>query len=95
MAHDLPLSGGFLTPPRRFLNYCQRLMGPSPLSAAQRELIGAFVSALNSCKYWQVARSALAVTFGVDEGLVAALIANVDAAPVEGARKPVRGLYAR
>jgi uncharacterized peroxidase-related enzyme len=72
------------------LDYCQRLMrGPSPLSVAQRELIGAFVSALNSCEYCQAVHSALAVTFGVDEGLVAALIADVDAAPVEEAMKPV------
>jgi uncharacterized peroxidase-related enzyme len=72
------------------LDYCQRLMrGPSPLSVAQRELIAAFVSALNCCQYCHMVHSALAVAFGVDEGLVAALIADVDAAPVEEAMKPV------
>jgi uncharacterized peroxidase-related enzyme len=72
------------------LDYCQRLMrGPSPLSVAQRELIAAFVSALNCCEYCQKVHSALAVAFGVDEGLVATVIADVDAAPVEEAMKPV------
>ncbi|MGH9772408.1 MAG: carboxymuconolactone decarboxylase family protein [Candidatus Acidiferrales bacterium] len=41
------------------------MRGPSPLSPAERELIGAFVSALNSCQYCYGGHRAAAELFGV------------------------------
>ncbi len=75
---------------RPLLDYHQVLLrGPSPLSVAQRELIAAYVSALNSCEYCHGVHAATAVAFGVGEELVTALVADVDSAPVEEAMKPV------
>ncbi|SDY04615.1 uncharacterized peroxidase-related enzyme [Modestobacter sp. DSM 44400] len=72
------------------LDYHQVLLrGSSPLSVAQRELIAAYVSALNSCQYCHGVHAATAAAFGVDEGLVTALVADVDSAPVGATMKPV------
>jgi len=53
-------------------DYAQRLMrGPSPLSVAQRELIGAYVSGLNACVYCHGVHTAIAVSQGIEEQLFA------------------------
>src|SRR5262249_39998327 len=41
------------------------LRGPSPLTPAQRELIGAYVSSLNSCQYCYGSHRAAAELFGI------------------------------
>ena len=46
----------------------------SPLSVAQRELIAAYVSALNNCAYCLGAHEATAVGYGINDGLVSELI---------------------
>lgn len=75
------------------LDYHQVLLrGPSPLTVAQRELIAAYVSALNACQYCAGVHTATAAAFGVDEDLVTALVADVDTAPVEESMRPVLGL---
>jgi uncharacterized peroxidase-related enzyme len=74
-------------------DYVQRLMrGPSPLSVAQRELIGAYVSGLNACGYCRGVHTAIAVCQGVDEQLVAALVDDFATAPVEERMRPVLSL---
>src|SRR3954449_1879248 len=74
-------------------DYVQRLMrGPSPLSVAQRELIGAYVSGLNACVYCHGVHTAIAVSQGVEEQLVAALVDDLATAPVEDRIRPVLGL---
>jgi uncharacterized peroxidase-related enzyme len=74
-------------------DYVQRLMrGPSPLSVAQRELIGAYVSGLNACVYCQGVHTAIAVAQGVEEQLVAALVDDLATAPVEERMRPLLGL---
>jgi uncharacterized peroxidase-related enzyme len=75
---------------RPLLDYHQALLrGPSPFSVAERELIAAYVSGLNACHYCHGVHTATAQAFGVDEGLVAALLDNVDVAPVKERMKPV------
>jgi len=74
-------------------DYVQRLMrGPSPLSVAQRELVGAYVSGLNACVYCRSVRTAIAVAQGVEEQLVAALVDDLATAPVEDRMRPLLGL---
>ena len=74
-------------------DYVQRLMrGPSPLSVAQRELVGAYVSGLNACVYCRGVHTAIAVAQGVEEQLVAALVDDLATAPVEDRMRPLLGL---
>ena len=72
------------------LDYHQVLLrGPSPLTVAQRELIAAYVSALNACDYCAGVHAATAAGFGVEEDAVEALLADVDSAPIEEVMRPV------
>src|SRR4051795_9040794 len=74
-------------------DYVQRLMrGPSPLSVAQRELIGAYVSGLNACVYCHGVHTAIAVSQGIEEQLFAVLVNDLVTAPVEDRMRPVLGL---
>lgn len=75
---------------RPLIEYHEVLMrGPSPLSVAQRELIAAYVSGLNACAYCHGVHQATAEAFGVPEGLLAALLHDLDRAPVEESVRPV------
>ncbi len=58
------------------------LRGESPLSVAERELVAAYVSGLNDCRYCQGVHTATAERFGVDSSLLTALIENFEAAKV-------------
>jgi uncharacterized peroxidase-related enzyme len=70
--------------------YGHRLMrGRSPLTPGQRELIAAFVSGVNSCRYCQGAHSLVARAFGIDETVLYASLENLDLAPVDARLKPV------
>lgn len=75
---------------RPLLEYHQVLLrGPSPLSVAERELIAAYVSGLNACGYCHGVHTATAQAFGIPEGTLAALIDDVDTAPVAEPMKPL------
>src|SRR5262245_62487255 len=50
------------------------LRGPSPLTPAQRELIGAYVSSLNSCQYCYGGHGAAAELFGIAPPTIDGLI---------------------
>lgn len=65
------------------------LRGPSELSAGERELIAAYVSGVNACHYCHGVHGAVAARFGIEEGLLAALLADVDTAPVRDELKPI------
>jgi len=70
--------------------YGHRLMrGPSPLTPGQRELIAAFVSSVNSCRYCHGAHSLVARAFGVDEAVLAGSLDNTDRAPIDARLKPI------
>ena len=73
-----------------FAHYHEALLrGPSPFSAGERELIGAFVSALNGCDFCHTEHAAVAETFGLEAGLVEALLKDVATAPVSDKLRPV------
>jgi uncharacterized peroxidase-related enzyme len=72
------------------LDYHEALLrGPSPLSVAERELIAAYVSGLNACRYCHGVHQATAQAFGVGEGTLAALLADVGTAEVPEPMKPL------
>lgn len=75
---------------RPLLDYHQALLrGPSPLTVAERELIAAYVSGLNACGYCHGVHAATAEAFGIPEGTLAALLADVGTAPVAERMKPL------
>lgn len=59
------------------------LRGPSPLSPGQRELIAAYVSGLNGCRYCLAIHTATAVEFGYEKDLVARLLEAIEGSGVE------------
>jgi uncharacterized peroxidase-related enzyme len=70
--------------------YGHRLMrGPSPLTPGERELIAAFVSGVNSCRYCHGAHSLVARAFGVDEAVLAKSLDGIEVAPVDARLKPI------
>jgi uncharacterized peroxidase-related enzyme len=70
--------------------YADRLMrGPSPLTPAERELIAAYVSAVNSCGYCFGSHSLVARGFGIDERVLAGLVDDVERAPIDARLKPI------
>lgn len=80
---------------RMLTDYHQRLLrGDSPLSVAERELIAAYVSGLNHCRYCYETHRETAENFGVSEGLIASLVADPE---VKDAPERLRPLlrYAR
>jgi uncharacterized peroxidase-related enzyme len=65
------------------------LRGPSELTAGERELIAAFVSGLNSCGYCRGVHEEVAARFGIEHGVLAALLEDLTTAPVRDALKPI------
>ena len=70
--------------------YGHRLMrGSSPLTPGERELIAAFVSGVNSCRYCHGAHSRVAHAFGIDEALLAAALDDIELAAIDARLKPL------
>ena len=68
----------------------QALMnGPSPLTPGEREMIAAYVVGVAKCDYAYVAHSAAAYAWGIEDGLIDKLLADLDSAPVEDKFKPL------
>jgi len=65
------------------------LRGPSPLSAAERELIAAYVSGLNACHYCHGVHTVTAEALGVPAGLLKSLLDDPATAPVDAKLKPI------
>jgi uncharacterized peroxidase-related enzyme len=75
---------------RPLLDYHEVVMrGPSPFSVAERELIAAYVSGVNSCGYCHGVHTATAEACGIAEGAVPAAVADLDTAPVPENLRPV------
>lgn len=73
-----------------FADFCQRLFrGPGPLTPAERELIFAYVSDLNACRYCHGGHAATAVVLGAPQGVFEALRQGIDGAPVAAKLKPL------
>jgi uncharacterized peroxidase-related enzyme len=77
---------------RPLLEYHELVMrGPSPFTAAERELIAAYVSGVNACTYCHGVHAATAEAFGMPAGQLAAALDDLDTAPVDERLKPVLG----
>ena len=64
------------------------------LTAADKELIAAYVSGLNACQYCYGVHSETAKAFGMPQSLIDALLTDLETAPVSPRLKPVLA-YAR
>ena len=93
MPEDAGPANVFRTYPEVFghwVKMSQTLMnGPSPFSPGERELIATYVVGLAGCKYAYAAHSAATYAWGIREGLVEALLADPDTAPVEPKFRPL------
>ena len=58
------------------------MRGPSSFTAGERELIAAYVSALNGCEYCCTSHTSVAEAFGMREGLFGELVDDFDAADI-------------
>lgn len=65
------------------------LRSESPLSIAERELIAAYVSALNGCRFCTNAHTMYAESYGMPEGVVEACVTDLDSAPIDERLKPI------
>lgn len=65
------------------------LRGESPFSVKERELMAAYISGLNSCRYCYGAHSSVAKLYGVPEKLMTDLLQDVNATDLEPKLKPV------
>jgi uncharacterized peroxidase-related enzyme len=61
----------------------------SPLSVADRELIAAYVSGLNACRFCFGAHTMIAKTFGIDEILIMKILDDIDTSPLDQLLKPL------
>ena len=72
------------------LKYCEIVMrGPSPLTPGQRELIAGFTSGLNDCNHCYGTHTGTAEAFGLAEGLLVDLVADVETAELDEKTKAV------
>ena len=86
----LQLFKSFPETSKPLLAYHEVLMrGPSPLSVAERELIAAFVSALNACDYCHGVHEATARQFGLDEATMTGLLVDIDTTAIDERLKPL------
>lgn len=75
---------------RPLLDYHELVLrGPSPFTVAERELIAAYVSGVNSCDYCHGVHTVTAEACGVAAGAAPAAVADLDSAPVSEKLKPV------
>lgn len=69
--------------------HCAVLRTDTRLTAKNKELIAAYVSGLNACQYCFGVHKETAKAYGVDEALFAALLDDIDSAPVDQNLKPI------
>ncbi|HVB81536.1 MAG TPA: peroxidase-related enzyme [Candidatus Binataceae bacterium] len=65
------------------------LRGPSPFSEAERELIAAYVSGLNHCRYCHGVHTATAERLGVPKGAIHQLVEGFETEAVSAKMRPV------
>lgn len=65
------------------------MRGASAFTPAEREIIGAYVSAANDCNFCYNSHAQTAAAFGVDLSLFESLLRDVSTAPVDDKLKPV------
>jgi uncharacterized peroxidase-related enzyme len=93
LSEDAKLGRIYATDPAYYLplvEFSEYVMrGASPLSPGERELIAAYTSALNACGFCAGAHAGAAKAFGIGEGVIVALVDDIDAAPVDERLKPI------
>jgi len=93
LAPDANLGSVYATDPQYYLplvDFSEAVMrGPSPLSVRDRELIAAYTSALNACRFCAGAHTGAAIAFGLDEDVLRRLLDDFDHAPVDDRLKPL------
>lgn len=65
------------------------LRGDSPFSVKERELMAAYVSGVNACRYCYGAHAAVARLFGVSEALLGGMVEDLASAEVDPKLYPV------
>ena len=74
---------------RPLLEYHEALLrGESPFSAAERELIAAYVSGLNNCNYCRAVHSQTAVALGINADVMSKLPLNLQDEDVHNGTNP-------
>jgi len=91
---DAKVFDGFKTWPAIYgpwTETCQQILrdSPSALTAADRELIGTFVSKLNQCHYCYSVHNSAVGAYGLDPALVTKLVDDIATAPVIEKMKPL------
>jgi len=67
----------------------QIMRGKSPFSDAEKEMMAAFVSGLNACRFCYGSHKAVAKQFGVETELIEKLVEDIDTSPVNEKLKPI------
>ena len=65
------------------------LRGPSPFTEAERELVAAYVSGLNGCRYCHGVHMATAERLGIEPGAITSLLQNGHSSAIPGNMSPV------
>jgi uncharacterized peroxidase-related enzyme len=77
-------------PAAPLLDYHEVVMrGESPLSQSERELIAAYVSGLNACDYCFGVHRTTAQAFGIEEGLLASVLDDIETADIDERMRPL------
>lgn len=75
---------------RPLIEFHQALLrGDSPFSVKERELMAAYVSGINACRYCHGAHASVAKLFGVPEALIRDLVADLGTARIDEKLRPV------
>src|SRR2546428_11097156 len=75
---------------RPLLEYHEVLLrGESPFSAAEREMIAAYVSGLNNCNYCRAVHSQTAVALGIDADAISKIFSGSGLEHVDARMRPV------
>lgn len=81
---------------KQLMDYTDILLrGDGELSIAQKELIAAYVSGLNACTFCLGSHVAYAELFGIDPGVIDALLRDPETAPVEDSLRPLMAYVAK
>src|SRR5438128_10993698 len=81
---------------RPLLEYHEVLLrGDSPFSAAERELIAAYVSGLNDCDYCRAVHSQTAVVLGVDANAISEMLSCSGSQQFDERLRPVLAVLAK
>jgi uncharacterized peroxidase-related enzyme len=79
--------------PELFKPWCEVeemiMRGPSAFTAGERELIGAYTSALNGCTYCYSSHSEAAQFLGIEAEVFNKLMTDLDSAPLKPELRPV------